>query len=358
MAVLKGFPLVSQLSSVTSDGHVSENALFDCVPASIGAAILWYEGKTAWDDQINPDKLKDAAYGDAYTGGTAAAAYIGVCKQLGYNLYPINGDAATLVQKSHEIIRSGKPVIFTEPDPYVPASYGWSHVCVFYAEAPGNLTALDPYIAAPVQRTDADWMNKLSFNQIWIIEPLGGLKMLQLSDPMGKYFTDAGNGVWHCPSKNVNLGYGHLAFFRQYEGIFGLPLINETHLSVFPDPGNTIMIYERAIAIYDPGHVVPGQAPPGGGAVYLVHIDGGIGQQIIAKPLMVALQSQIDNMKQQISDLQTQETTLETQITDLTSQLEQAKQASNQSELDALKTRLASYQNAMHQIEVLAAQSF
>lgn len=356
MSILTRFPLVSQLTSTTSDGRPSENSQFDCVPASIGAAILWYQGKTQWDEQINPDTLKDAAYGESYTGGTAAAAYIGVCKSLGYNLYPINGNPVDLVQKAHELIDSGIPVIFTEPDPYVNPALGWSHVCVWYASGPGNLTALDPYIAAPIQRSDSSWANLVQFNQIWVVETTGGLNMLQLSDPIGTMFTDAGGGGWHCPSKNTNLGYGHLAFFRQHEGIFGLPLINETHLSVFPDAQNTIMIYERAIAIYDPTRKFDN--PPVAGDVYLVHIDSGLGQQIIAKPLLASLQAQIDQFKQQITDLQTQRDQLDKQVSDLQTEITQLQQAPAQAELDALKTRLASYQNAMHQIEVLSQQSF
>lgn len=356
MSILTKFPMVSQLTSKTSDGKPSENAPFDCVPASIGAAILWYQGKTQWDDTINPDRLKDAAYGEAYTGGTAAAAYINVCKSLGYNLYPINGNPTELVQKAHELIDTGIPVVFTEPDPYVNPALGWSHVCVWYASGPGNLTALDPYIAAPIQRTDAQWANLVQFNQIWVVETTGGLHMLQLTDPMGKYFTDAGGSVWHCPSKNVNLGYGHLAFFRQHEGIFGLPLINEVHLSVLPDPVNTIMIYECAIAMYDPAHKFDNR--PGSGDVYLVHIDGGIGQQIIAKPLLAALQTQIDSMKQQITDLQSQRDQLKQSVDTLNQEIDQLKQQPTQAEIDVLSTRLASYQNAMHQVSVLSQQSF
>src|SRR5215469_4875173 len=171
MSQLQGFPLVSQLTPITSDGRPSENAQFDCVPASIGAGILWYEHKSQWDSSINPDLLKDQAYGEALqNSGTAAIAYVPVVAKMGYTLSAIDGDPALLVQQAHEQLALQHPIIFTEPDPYVPSSYGWSHVCVFYADAPGELTALDPYIAKAVTRSDAEWQQMLLFNQIWILE--------------------------------------------------------------------------------------------------------------------------------------------------------------------------------------------
>ena len=363
MAILKAFPLVSQKTTTTSDGRPSENSLFDCVPASIGAALLWYQGKSSWDSSINPDRLKDAAYGENYTGGTAAAAYTGICKQLGYNLYPINGSADQLLQKAHELIRSGKPVIITEPDPYVSTSLGWSHVCVLYAEAPGNLTAMDPFIAAPIQRSDSQWTALLEFNQIWVVEPLpntGELHMLTLADPMGQFFADLGGSRWHCKDTSVDLSFGHLEYYRRYEGIFGLPLTNELYLSQLP--GTAIVVYERAIAIYDPDHKVDNQ--PGAGSVYLMHINSGVGQQIVAKPLLVELQAQIDQFKQQVQNLlslKTDNDQLQQEVHDLTQQLQQAKEqpapVPDTTELDTLKTRIASYQAALHQIETLASQT-
>lgn len=170
MSVLEGFPLVSQLTTMTSDGKPSENSQFDCVPASIGAALLWYLGKHQWDAEINPDKMKDQAYGDAYHGGTAALAYVPFCAALGFRLYAVDSNPADLVAKAHQFLGEGKPVIFTEPDPYVPSSYGWSHVCVFYADAPGELTALDPYIGRPITHSDAEWTNLLLFNELWILD--------------------------------------------------------------------------------------------------------------------------------------------------------------------------------------------
>jgi len=297
MSSLQNFPMVSQLTQTTSDGLPSNNAEYDCVPASIGAAILYYQGKSSWDSQINPDMLKDAAYGEGFqNSGTAAAAYIPICNHLGYDLSPINGAPADLVAQAHTLIQQGIAVIFTEPDPYVPASYGWSHVCVWWSELPGSLTSMDPYIARPITRSDAEWAALLEFNQIWILKPTGDLPVLQLSDPMGRHFTQNGN-AWHCTQTNVDLIGANLAFYRQYGGIFGLPLTNELYNIV--GKNTAIVVLERAIQIYDPGKTVDN--PAGSNSVYLLKLNTGAGQQLISKPLIDALLSQIAQLKQQLA---------------------------------------------------------
>lgn len=290
--------MVSQLTTVTSDGLPSNNAQQDCVPACVGAAILYYQGKSGWDSQINPDMLKDAAYGEAYQNmGTAAAAYVPICNHLGFDLSPINGAPADLVAQAHTLIQSGSAVIFTEPDPYVPASYGWSHVCVFWSELPGSLTSMDPYIARPVTRSDSEWAALLQFNQIWILKPTGDLPVLQLSDPMGRHFTQGSGNAWHCAQTNVDLIGANLAFYRQYGGIFGLPLTNELHNIV--GKNTAIVVLERAVQIYDPQATC---SPPAGAAsVYLLKVTDGIGQQLVSKPLTDALNSQIAALKQQLA---------------------------------------------------------
>jgi hypothetical protein len=128
----------------------------------------------------------------------------------------------------------------------------------------------------------------------------GDLQLLQLSDPMGKFFVDksAPNAPrWHCVHTNVDIAYAHLSFYRKYEGIFGLPLTGEIYLASLP--GTAIQVYERVIAIYDPKKTVDN--PPGAGSVYLLHIDSGVGQEIVAKPLVTELNNQIAALKAQIA---------------------------------------------------------
>lgn len=136
----------------------------------------------------------------------------------------------------------------------------------------------------------------------------GDIEMLQLTDPMGRFFTQTavdsqGNAIrWHCASTNVDVGYAHLDFMRRCGGVLGLPLTNE--MSVPGLQGVAVQCYERGIAIYDPKHQNEGSNPATnifpGSPVYLLRIDRGIGAQIIAKPLITELQAQIAQLQAQI----------------------------------------------------------
>lgn len=158
------------------------------------------------------------------------------------------------------------------------------------------------------------------------------LKMLTLDDPIGRFFTQIDKDHWRCNQTGCTIAFSHLAFFRKFEGVFGLPITNEIYLAALP--GTAIQCYERGIAIYDPKFTAEGQNPTtkaGTSGVYLMRIDRGIGQQIIAKSLLAELQKQ---------------------IADLTAKANQP--AVNQAELDNLKKLVAHYQQALQQIKTLA----
>lgn len=303
MTTLLNFPMVSQLTSITSDGQPSENAQFDCVPASIGSCILWYQGKSQWDKDINPDRLKDAAYGEAlHNSGTAAIAYIPFCKSQGFDLYPMQGKTPSdLVSLAHKTLQENKPAIFTEPSPYASASLGWSHVCVFYAEGPGYLVAMDPFIAKSIRRTDQEWSQLLLFQQIWIVSPLEQTinmeePMLDLTTPgVSNFFEVVPSNAeqWHCKQTDKIIQYGILKFYRQNNGLalFGLPVSNE----IPTPPGNGIVkqYFERAVLCYDPGHKI--DDPPSAGDVYPLHLyDGGPGED----PMIAELKQQLAQAQQ------------------------------------------------------------
>ncbi len=179
MATLPGFPLVSQRTTVTSDGRPSEDALYDCVPASIGAVMLWLEGKQQWDATINPDLLKDKAkaYGEGYIGTTSAAEYVQVAHDMGFSLSSIDmPDSASTVATARMLLKQNEPAIFTELDPYVDTSLDaykdWTHVSVFVGADAGGLTAMDPFIAQLVYKSDVTWASLLRANQVWTVEKL------------------------------------------------------------------------------------------------------------------------------------------------------------------------------------------
>jgi GH24 family phage-related lysozyme (muramidase) len=304
MASLPNFPMVSQLTAITSDGRPSENAQYDCVPASIGAAILWFEGKHQWDASINPDLLKDKAYGEALrNSGTAASAYVPFCQSLGYKLFHIDGSPGTLIQEAHTELALGHPVVFTEPDPYVPASYGWSHVCVFFGEMPGELTCLDPYIGKPITRSDAEWQQMLMFNQIWVVERIEETVIIDLNTPgVSNYFeaVPGNTNQWKCQSNGKIIQFGLLSSYRGWGNsglcgltFLGLPQSNEIPLSGVP--GAVKQHFERGVLFYDPGHKADN--PPGSGAVYAAHLYSGAGQD----PRVVELQAQITDLEKQLA---------------------------------------------------------
>lgn len=300
MAALDGFPMVSQLTAITSDGRPSENAPFDCVAASICAGVMWLHGVKEVNQDYNPDLFKDKAYGEnLHNEGTAAAAYVPYCKSLGIDLWVFKGIPGVLVREAHQQIQAGHPVIFTEPDPYVSASLGWSHVCVFYSEEPGYLVAMDPYIARPVRRTDQEWTQLLLDNEIWILEKGEAMPApLDLSQPaVAQHFSAKDAGTWLC-TQTGKIIYGEiLAYYRTcgataMHGLLdlGLPVSNE----IADGPGGiTRQHFERGVLRYDPEHKMDN--PPGAGHVYPAHLYSGSGQD----PAIAKLQAQITTLQSQ-----------------------------------------------------------
>jgi hypothetical protein len=270
MATLADFPIVSQRTPITSDGRPSENAPYDCVAASIGAMILWYQGKTQWDDQINPDRLKDAAYGEAYMGGTDAARYVEFCKSLGFSLWVFKGENAVLVNEAHKQLQAGHPVMFTEPDPYVSASLGWTHVCVFYGETNGGLVALDPYIAKPISRTDGEWEVLLQYGAIWILEKEDEMvQPLTITMPeVAALFVEVDKDHWQSKATGKILQYGLKDDYVK-NGIYSLLYLGDIISNeIYIGPQVAKQHYERGVRVWSNGSVMsldlyagPGQDP-------------------------------------------------------------------------------------------------
>lgn len=189
---------------------------------------------------------------------------------------------------------------------------------------------------------DYDQSMQVDYGQ-WMPGQTGGIEpMLQLLDPMGKFFTsNAAGDRWHCTKTNQDIAYALLTFYRQHNGEFGLPVTGEIYLQQFP---NTAIQYcERAIMVFDNKHII--DQPPSAGDCYLLHIDSGIGQQAIAKPLLATLQAQAD--------------TLAKQVASLTDDLAQAQQKPDTSALEAqiadLTTKLTAYQQAIASTEAAFA---
>jgi hypothetical protein len=281
LSTLNGFPFVSQLTTVTGDGRPSENAQYDCVAASIDAACRYLLNQPE-NSIFNPDNFKDKAYGETWeNNGTAAGNYVEFCKSLGINLYPFNGTPGLLVQHIHEQLAQYHPCIVTVPDIYVPSSYGWTHVLCMFAGSPGYLTALDPWPGKPTTKSDAEWLQLLLDNEIWIVEKT----MIDINTPgVSNFFEPDPAGGWKCKQTGKNI---HGEILATYQGFgnnalcgltwWGLPVSNE-----IPLPGSkhgaVKQHFEDVVAFFDPGHEFDQRPGATDARVYLAHIYSGYGQ--------------------------------------------------------------------------------
>lgn len=158
MTTLQNFPMVSQRDS-------DPNADFDCVPACIAASMEYLTGR-----HYTASEIKDAVYGVPYTGGTAAAEYVSYCAAQGVRLTAVGGNGAQLVAALRSFISAGHPCLITEPDPYMPAGSGYTHVCAAYSCDGASITVMDPWIDQPVKKSDGQWAGQLQDGQIWVLE--------------------------------------------------------------------------------------------------------------------------------------------------------------------------------------------
>jgi hypothetical protein len=325
--------MINQNTPITEDGRPNKDAPFECVATAILAGVMWLLGVSQLGGKFTPDYFKDTVYGESYYGGTSAERYVGLCASLGVKLWAFNGMPAVLVSEAHKQLQQGHPVVFTEPDPYVSASLGWTHVCVFYSEEPGFLTALDPYIGRPVRRTDSEWTQLLQFQQIWILskkEVVDEMPVtINLDMPMIKQFFEANaEGEWVCkqtstPNKPVVLR-GEMLKHYQTNGTIplcglseaGLPLSNEvfvehfTGYERFARKGITVQFFERQVWAYDPDHLIDN--PPESGHVYALKLyDGGPATD----PAIAELEAEVTQLKTQIApELQAEVASLQGKI--------------------------------------------
>jgi hypothetical protein len=144
------------------------------------------------------------------------------------------------------------------------------------ANAEGGITG--HFSLDPVNRTDCP--GSYPWNELWDFLQEEGDGMLNLDDPVVKrYFIDGGNGTWRCKNNGVILQDANLTFYRSKGGpaLFGLPLSNEIYLSQYPN--TAIVPCERVMLVFDPDRKI--DHPPITGQCYLLHIDSGIGKQLL-----------------------------------------------------------------------------
>ncbi|HLZ24408.1 MAG TPA: hypothetical protein VKQ30_20025 [Ktedonobacterales bacterium] len=171
---LPGFPLVSQLHEPTMDRFPDENANWNCVAASLSAGLM-YLLKRPFDG----DEIKDAVYGQGYTGAQAAVRYVAYCASQGVALAPYNNASGCgLVAHIHNELLAIRPVVLTmpsqwgipPPDPLHPA--GSTHVGIAAGWGSGWLRIMNPWGGFWHDGDDAYWAARLCFGQVWSMAPI------------------------------------------------------------------------------------------------------------------------------------------------------------------------------------------
>jgi hypothetical protein len=163
------------------------------------------------------------------------------------------------------------------------------------ADAHGGITG--HYSIDPVNRSRCP--SAYPWDQLWaFLKGEGDMgSVLDLTDPVVQmYFIDGRNGSWKCKKNGVILFGSNLTFYRSNGGpaLFGLPLANELHLPQYPD--TAIVPCERALIVYDPGRKIDN--PPIQGPCYLLHINSGVGQQLLIQQAGGAIQQLTEKMQQ------------------------------------------------------------
>lgn len=157
------------------------------------------------------------------------------------------------------------------------------------------------------------------------------------------YFTEVDAATWRSDKTGQKIGGAILKYYTTHFGpaMHGLPLSGEIKpFENDKDPNKAqvaIQFFERTVIAFDPGHVVDktwrltNDPEP---RCYTMHIDSGLGQQLVAQSLIAPLQSQVkqlqaqlasaQNNASQVAQLQQQITQKEAEITQLQQQLASA----------------------------------
>ena len=199
-------PLRDQLDEKTTDGQPDENARANCVPASLAAALSALTGHAYYGDE-----LKDAVYGQTYTGATDPARYISYLAAQGVHMWEVraaSGDA--LVATIRAELALGHPVYGAIPSEWgittaadVAAHGGPTHAVMFCDADPAaeTLTAMNPW---PVDgqhafyqtMSAAWWATRLVYGHVFPIAS-GASSMPFIKQPDGSVRDDQTGVVLH-----------------------------------------------------------------------------------------------------------------------------------------------------------------
>lgn len=183
------------------------------------------------------------------------------------------------------------------------------------ADASGGITG--HFSIDPQNRSDCP--GTFPWSDLWTFLGQEQTKMIDIHSPgVADHFQAVDANKWYCTTTGKYITYGLLNFYQLFGGdhlagltYLGLPLSNE----MYPLPETAVQVFECAIAVYDPSGKIDSR--PGSPSCYLLHLDKGQGQQLIAQPLITTLQTQLQQAAQSNTALQSQVTQLQTQLTQL-----------------------------------------
>lgn len=169
------FPRINQLREVTHDGHKSENAEMNCIPASIAAGLEYLTGKS-----YSGDGVKEAVYGRTYTGPTQIYRYLGWVKEQGVEMRPVlSHNPEVLVAELRKLLESGTPAVISIPgdvnrppsDLLHPSSV--THVVIAAGfDENGNIRVMNPWGGVWLEGNDAFWASRICYGELWAMERL------------------------------------------------------------------------------------------------------------------------------------------------------------------------------------------
>jgi hypothetical protein len=243
-------PLRDQLAEPTADHQPDENARANCVPASLSAALSALTGRPFFGDQ-----LKDAVYGEAYTGATDPARFVSYAAQQGVRMWEVRGAGATLAATIAAEVVQGHPVYGAIPSFWgnttaadIAAHGGPTHAVMFCdaSRAAGTLTAMNPW---PVNGHSAFyqtmplawWASRLVYGHVFpLAREEGGSPMAFIKQPDGSARDDKTGVVLH---------FGMAAYVLAHN-VAQHALLAETYYSAsdsfVPCDGGLVLTYNKA----------------------------------------------------------------------------------------------------------------
>ena len=308
---IPGATQLNQLSEPTMDGLPDENANDNCVPSSIAEGLHILTGGT-----YDGDELKDAVYGQGWTGFQSAARYVAYCAAKGVTLAPHNDTQAGLVATIHAQVDQGHPVVVTMPsqwgtapaNPVAPS--GTTHVGLAVGTGPGYIRVMNPWGGFWQDQPDDWWQARLCEGQVW---------------PMMK----AGSSMSGVPSGWTDDG-------TTLKSPGGIPVVRGMRAFVLAnawDPSDVPVVAEQGVPSVEIGNASLGAGViqwflKSGQLTWVADFNGGNvfrtynGQEEHAlRAALSGASSQVSSAQAQVSSLQGQVAQLQAQITQLQTQL-------------------------------------